>query len=68
MKIYLDVIPDVIEIDKPSTYENNFLHHMAVGEHIVSSMWMNSAAISIEKLLDEILKVNKKKFKKFKKS
>jgi hypothetical protein len=33
---------------------------MAIGEHVVSSMWMNSAAISIEKLLDEILKVNKR--------
>jgi hypothetical protein len=30
---------------------------MAVGEHVVSSMWMNSAALSIEKLLDDILRV-----------
>ena len=35
---------------------------MAIGEHVVSSMWMNSAAISIEKLLDEILKVKKHYF------
>ncbi len=47
----------MIEHDKPQTLENNFIHHMAVGEHVVSTAWMNTAAISIEKLLDNILKV-----------
>ena len=32
---------------------------MAVGENVIMSMWrLNTAAISIEKLLDEILKVS----------
>ena len=50
--------PDPIEHDKPQTLENNFIHHMAIGEHVIRSAWMSTAAVSIEKLIDNILKVS----------
>lgn len=49
--------PEQIELDKPQSFENNFIHHMAIGEQVVNSIWTNTAAITIEKLIDEILKV-----------
>ena len=51
--------PEPIDLDRPQSFENNFIHHMAIGENLIMNMWrLNTAAISIEKLLDDILKVN----------
>ena len=53
----LDLQAEAIDLDRPQSFENNFIHHMAVGEHRILSMWrLNLAAISIEQLLDNILK------------
>lgn len=53
-------------MEKPQSFENNFIHHMAIGENFIMSMWrLNTAAISIEKLLDDILKVITKSYLKF---
>ena len=53
----IEVQPEPIDLERPQSFENNFIHHMAVGEHTIYNMWhINSAAISIEKLLDNILK------------
>jgi hypothetical protein len=61
LMVLLELNPEAIEHDKPQTLENNFIHHMAIGDHVISSAWMSTAAISIEKLIDNILKVKKKK-------
>ena len=53
----LDVEPDPLDCDKPQSFENNFVHHMAIGETIVGTLWASFAGICIEKLLDELLKV-----------
>jgi hypothetical protein len=53
----LDVEPDPLDCDKPQSFENNFVHHMAVGETVVGTLWTSFAGICIEKLLDELLKV-----------
>jgi len=55
---YLDVEPEPLDCDKPQSFENNFVHHMAIGETIVGTLWASFAGICIEKLLDELLKVN----------
>ena len=50
--------PEQIDLDRPQSFENNFIHHMAVGDQMILNMWrLNAAAISVEKLLDNILKV-----------
>ena len=55
----LELQPENIDLDRPQSFENNFIHHMAVGENVIMNMWqLNIAAISIEKLLDNILKVS----------
>ena len=45
-------------MDKPQSFENNFIHHMAVGgESVLMSVWrMNAVGISVERLLDDVLK------------
>ncbi len=53
----LDVEPEPLDCDKPQSFENNFVHHMAIGETIVGTLWTSFAGICIEKLLDELLKV-----------
>ncbi len=58
----LDVEPEPLDCDKPQSFENNFVHHMAIGETIVGTLWTSFAGICIEKLLDELLKVNFKNF------
>ncbi|CAF0747680.1 unnamed protein product [Adineta ricciae] len=60
----LDVEPEPLDCDKPQSFENNFVHHMAVGETVVGTLWTSFAGICIEKLLDELLKngINQKKF------
>ncbi|CAF3485478.1 unnamed protein product [Adineta steineri] len=59
----LDVEPEPLDCDKPQSFENNFVHHMAVGETVVGTLWTSFAGICIEKLLDELLKngINQKK-------
>ncbi|CAM4740330.1 unnamed protein product [Rotaria magnacalcarata] len=59
----LDVEPEPLDCDKPQSFENNFVHHMAVGETVVGTLWTSFAGICIEKLLDELLKngINPKK-------
>ena len=53
----LEINPEPIDLDRPQSFENNFIHHMAIGENMIFGMWrLNTAAISIEKLLDDILK------------
>ncbi|CAF0909879.1 unnamed protein product, partial [Brachionus calyciflorus] len=53
----LEMHAEQIDLDKPQSFENNFIHHMAIGENLIMNMWrLNAAAISIEKLLDDILK------------
>ncbi len=53
----LELQPETIDLDRPQSFENNFIHHMAIGENMITSMWrLNMAAISIEKLLDNILR------------
>lgn len=54
---YLDVEPEPLDCDKPQSFENNFVHHMAIGETVVGTLWTSFAGICIEKLLDELLKV-----------
>ncbi|CAF5050617.1 unnamed protein product, partial [Rotaria sp. Silwood1] len=55
--------PENIDSEKPQSFENNFVHHMAIGETIVGRLWTSFDGISIEKLLDELLKngINQKK-------
>ena len=53
----LDVEPEPVDCEKPQSFENNFVHHMAIGETIVGTLWTSFAGICIEKLLDELLKV-----------
>lgn len=54
-----EIVPEQIDLERPQSFENNFIHHMAIGENFIMNMWhLNMAAISIEKLLDDILKVN----------
>jgi hypothetical protein len=53
----LDVEPEPLDCDKPQSFENNFVHHMAIGETVVGTLWTSFAGICIEKLLDELLKV-----------
>lgn len=54
-----EIVPEQIDLERPQSFENNFIHHMAIGENCIMSMWrLNTAAISIEKLLDDILKVS----------
>ena len=53
----LDVEPEPVDCEKPQSFENNFVHHMAVGETVVGTLWTSFAGICIEKLLDELLKV-----------
>ncbi|UJR13521.1 hypothetical protein I4U23_000535 [Adineta vaga] len=59
----LDVEPEPLDCEKPQSFENNFVHHMAVGETIVGTLWASFAGICIEKLLDELLKngINQKR-------
>ncbi|CAF1176350.1 unnamed protein product, partial [Adineta ricciae] len=59
----LDVEPEPLDCDKPQSFENNFVHHMAIGETIVGTLWASFAGICIEKLLDELLKngINQKR-------
>ncbi|CAF3718220.1 unnamed protein product [Adineta steineri] len=59
----LDVEPEPVDCDKPQSFENNFVHHMAIGETIVGTLWASFTGICIEKLLDELLKngINQKK-------
>ncbi|CAF2856201.1 unnamed protein product [Rotaria sp. Silwood2] len=52
----LDVEPEPLDCDKPQSFENNFVHHMAIGETVVGTLWTSFAGICIEKLLDELLK------------
>ena len=52
-----DVEPEPLDCDKPQSFENNFVHHMAIGDTIVGTLWTSFAGICIEKLLDELLKV-----------
>lgn len=53
----LDLQAENIDLDRPQSFENNFIHHMALGENMIMNMWrLNVAAVSIEKLLDNILK------------
>jgi hypothetical protein len=55
--IIKDVHAEQIDQDRPQSFDNNFIHHMAIGENMIMNMWqLNAAAISIEKLLDNILK------------
>ena len=56
--LLLDIEPDPLDCDKPQSFENNFVHHMAIGETIVGTLWASFAGICVEKLLDELLKVN----------
>jgi hypothetical protein len=50
--------PEAIDLEKPQSFENNFIHHMAIGESTIANMLrLNVTAISIEKLIDDILKV-----------
>ncbi len=58
----LDVEPEPLDCDKPQSFENNFVHHMAIGETVVGTLWTSFAGICIEKLLDELLKVYWKYF------
>jgi hypothetical protein len=53
----LDLEPEPLDCDKPQSFENNFVHHMAIGETVVGTLWTSFAGICIEKLLDELLKV-----------
>jgi hypothetical protein len=55
--INLDVEPEPLDCDKPQSFENNFVHHMAIGETVVGTLWTSFAGVCIEKLLDELLKV-----------
>ncbi|CAF3080221.1 unnamed protein product, partial [Rotaria sp. Silwood2] len=59
----LDIEPENIDCEKPQSFENNFVHHMAIGETVVGTLWTSFDGISIEKLLDELLKngINQKK-------
>ncbi|CAF0723640.1 unnamed protein product, partial [Didymodactylos carnosus] len=52
----LELEPEPLDCEKPQSFENNFIHHMAVGENCVGTLWASFAGISIEKLLDELLK------------
>jgi hypothetical protein len=53
-----DVIPEPIDLEKPQSFENNFIHHMAIGESsIMNKLRLNLTAMSIEKLIDDILRV-----------
>jgi hypothetical protein len=53
-----DVTPEPIDLEKPQSFENNFIHHMAIGESsIMNKLRLNMTAMSIEKLIDDILKV-----------
>ena len=54
----IDVEPEPLDCDKPQSFENNFVHHMAVGETVVGTLWTSFAGVCIEKLLDELLKVD----------
>lgn len=43
------------------SFENNFIHYMAIGDHQVNSqIWLNTQAISVEKLIDNLLREIKK--------
>ena len=53
----LDVEPESLDCEKPQSFENNFVHHMAIGETVVGTLWTSFAGICIEKLVDELLKV-----------
>lgn len=54
----LEINAEQIDQERPQSFDNNFIHHMAIGENMIMNMWrLNAAAISIEKLLDNILKV-----------
>ncbi|CAF4119024.1 unnamed protein product, partial [Rotaria sordida] len=59
----LDIEAEGIDSEKPQSFENNFVHHMAIGETIVGTLWTSFDGISIEKLLDQLLKngINQKK-------
>jgi hypothetical protein len=51
-------MPEPIDLEKPQSFENNFIHHMAIGESsIMNKLRLNVTAMSIEKLIDDILKV-----------
>ncbi|RMZ95519.1 1-phosphatidylinositol 4-5-bisphosphate phosphodiesterase epsilon-1 [Brachionus plicatilis] len=53
----LEMQPEQIDLDRPQSFENNFIHNMAIGENLViKDGRFNTAAIRIEKLLDNILK------------
>jgi hypothetical protein len=53
----LETHPEAIDKNKPQTFENHFIHQMAIGEHLITNIWnLNTKAISIEKLLDDILR------------
>ena len=53
----LESTPESVDLDRPQSFENNFIHHMAIGESSVMNMLkLNVSAVNIEKLIDDILK------------
>ena len=60
--LFEDVEPESLDSEKPQSFENNFVHHMAIGETVVGTLWTSFAGICIEKLVDELLKVRRSSF------
>lgn len=53
----LEMSAEKIDPEKPHSFENNFIHNMAIGEHKVENgCRFNFTAVRIEKILDNILK------------
>ena len=53
----LEMNAEKIDLQKPNSFENNFIHSMAIGENtVISDCHLNFTSIRIEKVLDNILK------------